>query len=76
MIRLLIAVYLIFAALTMAGTVHAQDSPPQVRFSTATSAFERGDFPTALRLFRALADQGDAVAQRYLALMYDQGLGS
>ena len=35
----------------------------------------RGDYATALRLLRPLADQGDAVAQFYLGLMYDNGRG-
>ena len=41
----------------------------------ATAAFERRDFATALRLLRPLADQGNAVAQFILGVMYDNGKG-
>ena len=41
----------------------------------ATVAFDRGDYATASRLFRPLADQGDAMAQFNLANMYDNGQG-
>jgi TPR repeat protein len=39
------------------------------------AAMTRGDYPTALRLVRPLADQGDAVAQNNLGVMYDRGHG-
>ena len=39
----------------------------------AKEAYDRGDFPTALRLFRSLADQGNAVAQQRVGLMYESG---
>ncbi len=35
----------------------------------------RGDYATALRLFRLAADQGDAIAQQYLGVMYIDGEG-
>jgi TPR repeat protein len=38
-------------------------------------AFQRGDYPTALREFRLAADQGDASAQFNLGTMYDNGQG-
>jgi uncharacterized protein len=41
----------------------------------AVAARQRGDQATALRLFRPLADQGNAEAQFYLGIMYDNGLG-
>ena len=41
----------------------------------ATAAYNRGDYATALRLLRPLADQGDASAQNILGLMYRQGRG-
>jgi Sel1 repeat len=37
------------------------------------AAMTRGDYPTALRLVRPLADQGDAIAQNNLGVMYDRG---
>jgi TPR repeat protein len=42
----------------------------------AGAAFERGDYATALRLLRPLAEQGDANAQIVLGAMYQEGLGA
>jgi TPR repeat protein len=39
------------------------------------AAVERRDFATALRLFRPLAEQGNADAQNELGVMYARGLG-
>jgi TPR repeat protein len=44
-------------------------------YEDATAAYERGDNTTALRLFRSLADQGNANAQAFLGLMYESGDG-
>ena len=44
-------------------------------FEDAMVAYERGDYATALRLYRPLADQGGARAQVNLGFMYDQGRG-
>ena len=41
----------------------------------ARAAYVKQDYATALRLFRPLADQGDAEAQSMLGLMYDVGRG-
>src|ERR1700716_4421445 len=41
----------------------------------ATGADDRGDYATALRLLRELADQGNARAQFKLGGMYDDGRG-
>ena len=41
----------------------------------AIAAQGRGDYATALRLFRPLADQGDALAQYNLGVMYSNGQG-
>jgi uncharacterized protein len=41
----------------------------------AKAAHERGDDETAVRLIRPLAEQGSAVAEFYLGMMYDAGLG-
>ena len=35
----------------------------------------RGEYTTAMRLFRPLANQGNAAAQTNLGLMYGTGLG-
>jgi TPR repeat protein len=39
------------------------------------AAYNRGDYATALRLWRPLAEQGDARAQGILGVMYREGLG-
>ena len=41
----------------------------------ATDAYERGDYATALRELRPLAEQGDASAQYNVGLIYDNGEG-
>lgn len=44
-------------------------------FDQAVRAYERGDYPTALRLLRPLAKEGSADAQNNLGLMYATGRG-
>lgn len=44
-------------------------------FEDANSAYDRGDYATALRLLSALADKGDAAAQFLLGNMYNKGEG-
>ena len=41
----------------------------------AKEAYQRGDYATALRLFRPLAEKGDAEARYALGFMYEQGQG-
>ncbi len=41
----------------------------------ALAAYQRGDYATALREWRALAEQGDAKAQFNLGIMYSNGQG-
>jgi uncharacterized protein len=41
----------------------------------AAAAYKRGDYATAMRLFRPLADEGDASAQVVLGFMYKRGQG-
>ncbi len=38
-------------------------TPSQADFQAGVAAHERGDYATALRLFRPLAEEGDADAQ-------------
>lgn len=42
-------------------------------FDEGFSAFQRGDFTAALRVWRPLAEQGNAAAQSNLGMMYVQG---
>ncbi len=40
------------------------------------AAYHRGDYATALREWRPLAEQGSAIAQNNLGLMYSEGKGA
>jgi hypothetical protein len=51
----------------------AEESPDP--FQTGLDAGRTGDFATALREFRPLAEQGNARVQTYLGFMYDRGEG-
>ena len=44
-------------------------------FDEGLAAYNRGDYATALREFRPLAEHGDADAQFYLGFMYRRGVG-
>jgi hypothetical protein len=44
-------------------------------FDVAAAAYARGDYATALPLFRSLADQGNTLAQNNLGIMYHEGQG-
>jgi len=44
-------------------------------FDVGVKAYNRGDYETALRIFRQLADQGDIDAQVNLGVMYERGKG-
>jgi len=61
-------------ALTASGLAQAPTESQRI-FEQGLAAHKRGDFPTALRSFRLLAEQGDAAAQFNLALMYAKGEG-
>jgi uncharacterized protein len=45
------------------------------QYEDASAAHERGDFVTAFRLMKPLAERGDAKAQYNLGVMYHQGEG-
>ncbi len=42
---------------------------------TGMEAYDNGDYATALKEWRTLAEQGDAIAQYNLGLMYANGRG-
>ena len=44
-------------------------------YEKGQNAYNSGDFATALKEFRPLAEQGDALAQYQLGLMYEKGEG-
>ncbi len=56
--------------LLLASSVLAQSG-----FDKGASAYKRGDFETALAVFRPLAENGDAKTQSILGLMYSYGEG-
>ncbi len=65
-----IAIGLVAVALFVGSmTAHAAE------FSAGVKAYNRGDYATALRIFRQLADQGNAIAQNSLGVMYERGQG-
>lgn len=56
-------------ALLLAFHATAQD------FQKGEAAYHRGDYATALKEFRLLADNGHARAQYFLGMMYEHGKG-
>ena len=65
--RTVLAAFLV--AMTLVGTALAG------ALEDATTAYGRGDYATALRLFRLLADDGNSAAQFGIGNMYDRGRG-
>jgi len=63
--------FVIVALFLLAGVA----TPAFADFQSGVEAVKRGDYATALREFRALADQGDTSAQTNLGLMYSKGWG-
>ena len=49
--------------------------PLYATLSEGLQAYERGQFANALQFLLPLANEGDAVAQHHLGLMYDEGRG-
>ncbi len=50
-------------------------APAWAGMDEALAAYQRGDYVTALREWRSLAKQGNAIAQNNLGFMYSKGLG-
>jgi len=63
-----------FAAIALVLSLAAPVAAGPLEDTTAASG--RRDYATALRLWRPLADQGDAIAQFNLGLTYDKGWGA
>lgn len=59
-------------ALSVAASNHVAYAGP---LEDGRAAYNRGDYATALGLFRPLAEQGDAAAQNDLGWMYSHGDG-
>ncbi len=58
-----------------AGFTLGLTAPAWAGFDEAVVAYKRGDYATALREWRPLAEQGNAKAQYNLGIMYDKGRG-
>ena len=50
-------------------------APAWAGFDEGVAAYQRGDYATALREWRPLANQGNAAAQSNLGRMYEAGKG-
>ena len=58
-----------------AGFTLGPTAPAWAGWDEGVAAFNRGDYATALREWRPLAEQGNADAQYFLGLMYGEGQG-
>ena len=58
-----------------AGFTLGLTAPAWAGFDEGVAAYKRGDYATALREWRPLAKQGNAIAQSNLGFMYGKGLG-
>jgi uncharacterized protein len=67
----ILATLLIGLMLTAGGSIVVRAEP----FMDAVDAYLRGDYATTLRIYRPLAEQGDASAQFSLGIMYANGQG-
>ncbi|MCH7692462.1 MAG: sel1 repeat family protein [Proteobacteria bacterium] len=66
---------LVLIAALCAGFTLGLTAPAWAGFDEGVEAFYRGDYATALRELRPLAEQGNANAQFFLGFMYDKGQG-
>ncbi len=71
--RIILASLALVAALC-AGVTLGLTAPAWAGFYEGVAAYQRGDYATALREFRPLAERGIAIAQRNLGVMYIQGV--
>ena len=69
----MVAVTLLVLTIILEQPLAAQSFRPDLE--TGYTAFEKGDFVTALKHFRSLAEKGDARAQLNLGLMHAYGNG-
>ena len=56
-------------------TARTAPAAPATAKQEAAAAWQRQDYVTAERLYRSLAEQGDASAQHFLGKMYENGEG-
>jgi TPR repeat protein len=70
------AVAALIFAVGFAGSAAADLAADVLIDREALAAYAKGDYATALRLWRPLADRGDPGAQSMLGDMYDEGWGA
>ena len=58
-----------------AGFILGLTVPASAGYDAGEAAYKRGDYATALRELRPLAEQGNAGTQRVLGVMYGKGRG-
>ena len=67
--------YLTFGLLTLLISISMAVTAYSGQFEDADAAYERGDYATAYRLFKPMAQQGHAESQYNLGGMYAEGRG-
>src|SRR5215468_2910306 len=67
--------YILWAGITAVVLSLGLADPVAAAFEDGLDAYRRGDYATAMRLWRPLADQGNADAQSRLGFMYQNGRG-
>jgi TPR repeat protein len=72
-VRALARLSLSLLLLSVPGLAAAETTPPP--FSEGVVAYQRGDYRTAVSIFRSLADRGDAAVQFILGVQYAAGRG-
>ena len=72
MVRTTLALALLFGAASFSSTYA---SPLEDELQNGLRALQRGDYATAMRLLRPLAERGNASAQHYVGEMYHNGHG-
>ena len=66
---------MIFGGLIMAAQILGGFGAVAGPWEDGMAAYNRGDYVPAIRLFRPLAEQGNAKAQNVLGVMYRRGQG-
>ncbi len=66
---------MIFGGLILAAQILGIAGAVAGPLEDGTAAYNRGDYVPAVRLFRPLAEQGNAKAQNALGVMYRRGQG-
>ncbi len=66
---------LFIAAALCAGFTLGLTAPAWAGLDEGVAAYNRGDYATAIRVWRPLSEQGNANAQSMLGLLYGKGQG-